>query len=70
MAKEKYTITNIVDIVGQLDINDHNDLTIYVTEGSGDKAVTRAVDVVPILNAWVGRQIALKLTDEEDGYNE
>ena len=70
MAKEKYTITNIVDIVGQLDINDHNDLTIYVTEGSGDKAVTREVDVVPILNACVGRQIVLKLTDEEDGYNE
>lgn len=70
MAKEKYTITNIVDIVGQLDINDHNDLTIYVTEGSGDKAVTREIDVVPILNACVGRQIALKLTDEEDGYNE
>ena len=70
MAKEKYTITNIVDIVGQLDINDNNDLTIYVTEGSGDKAVTREVDVVPILNACVGRQIVLKLTDEEDGCNE
>lgn len=70
MAKEKYTITNIVDIVGRLDVNDHNDLTIYVTEGSGDKAVTREVDIVPILNACVGRQIVLKLTDEEDGYNE
>jgi hypothetical protein len=70
MAKEKYTITNIVDIVGRLDVNDHNDLAIYVTEGSGDKAVTREVDVVPILNACVGRQIVLKLTDEEDGCNE
>lgn len=70
MAKEKYTITNIVDIVGQLDINDNNNLVIYVTEGSGDKAITREVDVVPILNACVGRQITLKLTDEEDGYNE
>ena len=70
MAKEKYTITNIVDIVGRLDVNDHNDLAIYVTEGSGDKAVTREVDVVPILNACVGRQIVLKLADEEDGYNE
>lgn len=70
MAKEKYTITNIVDIVGQLDINDNNNLVIYVTEGNGDKAVTREVDVIPILNACIGRQIALKLTDEEDGYNE
>lgn len=70
MAKEKYTITNIVDIVGQLDINDNNNLVIYVTEGNGDKAVTREVDIIPILNACVGRQIALKLTDEEDGYNE
>lgn len=70
MAKEKYTITNIVDIVGQLDINDNNNLVIYVTKGSGDKAITQEVDVVPILNACVGRQIALKLTDEEDGYNE
>ena len=67
---KKYTITNIVDIVGRLDVNDHNDLAIYVTEGSGDKAVTREVDIVPILNACVGRQIVLKLTDEEDGYNE
>lgn len=66
MAKEKYTITNIVNIVGQLDINDNNNLVIYVTEGSGDKAITQEVDVVPILNACVGRQIALKLTDEED----
>lgn len=70
MAKEKYTITNIVDVVGRLDINDNNNLVIYVTEGNGDKAVTREVDVIPILNACIGRQIALKLTDEEDGYNE
>lgn len=70
MAREKYTITNTIDIVGQLDFNDSGELVVYVTEGNGDKAVTMSVDIMAILNACAGRQIALKLTDEENGCNE
>ena len=70
MAREKYTITNTVDIVGQLDFNDSGELTVYVTEGNGDNAVTMSIDIMAILNACAGRQIVLKLTDEENGCNE
>jgi hypothetical protein len=70
MAREKYTITNTVDIVGRLDFNDNGELTVYVTEGTGDKAVTMAVDIMTILDSCAGRQIMLKLTDEENGCDE
>ena len=70
MAREKYTITNTIDIVGQLDFNDSGELTVYVTEGNGDNAVTMSIDIMAILNACAGRQITLKLTDEENGCNE
>ena len=35
MAKDKYTITNAVDIVGTLDQNQDEKLVVYVESGKG-----------------------------------
>ena len=70
MAKDKYLISNIVDVVGTLDYNDNNELVILIEHGKGDNIVVTEVNALEILSRCAGRQIALKLTDEEDGYNE
>ena len=70
MAKNKYTVTEAVDIVGTLDYNQSEDLVVYVEVGRGDNIITRAIDVIDVLRQCVGRQISLKLTNEEDKCDE
>lgn len=70
MAKDKFVVSNTVDVVGTLDYNQNERLVICVEVGKGDNAIIKEVDAIELLNKCVGRQIVLKLTDEEYGYDE
>ena len=70
MAKDKYTLTSVVDLVGTLDYNQNEELVVFVESGKGDNVVVNEVDLMTVLSSCVGRQISLKLSDEEDKCNE
>ena len=70
MAKNKYTLTNAVEIIGTLDYNQDEQLCVYVETGRGDNTVIREVLLSDVLDKCVGMQIALKLTNEEDKCDE
>ena len=70
MAKDKYIVSSMVDIVGTLDYNQNEDFVIYIEQGRGDNMIVKEINLLDVLKPCVGRQIALKLTDEEDGCNE
>ena len=70
MAKDKYIVSSMVDIVGTLDYNQNEDFVIYIEQGRRDNMIVREINLLDVLKPCVGRQIALKLTDEEDGCNE
>ena len=69
MAKDKYSISSVVDIVGTLDYNQNEELVVNIEQGKGDNIVITEVDIVEVLRNCVGRQIVIKLTDEEDRCN-
>lgn len=69
MAKDKYSISSVVDIVGTLDYNQNEELVVNIEQGKGDNIVITEVDLVEVLRNCVGRQIVIKLTDEEDRCN-
>ena len=69
MAKDKYSISSVVDIVGTLDYNQNKELVVNIEQGKGDNIVITEVDLVEVLRNCVGRQIVIKLTDEEDRCN-
>ena len=69
MAKDKYSISSVVDIVGTLDYNQNEELVVNIEQGKGDNTIVTEVDIVDVLRNCVGRQINIKLTDEEDGCN-
>lgn len=69
MAKDKYTVSTTVDLVGLLDLDQNERLMVQVEHGKGDNMVVVAVDLLDVLNNCLGRQISLKLTDEEDKTN-
>lgn len=70
MAKDRYVVTNAVDVVGKLDYNQSEQLVVYIEQGKGDNVVVNEVDIMDILHNCVGRQISLKLVDEEDKCDE
>ena len=70
MAKNKYTLTNAVEIIGTLDYNQDERLCVYVETGRGDNTLIREVLLSDVLEKCVGMQIALKLTNEEDKCDE
>lgn len=70
MAKDKYVVSSMVDIVGTLDYNQNEDFVIYIEQGRGDNMIVKEINLLDVLKHGVGRQISLKLTDEEDGCNE
>lgn len=70
MAKDKYTISTNIDIVGRLDYNQSEELVVYIEKGKGDNIVIVEVPLMDILQSCVGRQIILKLTEEEDKCDE
>ena len=70
MAKDKYTISTNVDIIGKLDYNQQDELVVYIERGKGDNMIIVEVPLMDILQSCAGRQIALKLTEEEDKCDE
>lgn len=70
MAKDKYTVSTNIDIVGQLDYNQSEELVVYIEKGKGDNVVIVEVPLMDILQSCVGRQMILKLTEEEDKCDE
>lgn len=70
MAKDKYTVSTNIDIVGRLDYNQSEELVVYIEKGRGDNIVIVEVPLMDILQSCVGRQMILKLTEEEDKCDE
>ena len=70
MAKDKYTISTNVDIVGRLDYNQQDELVVYIEKGKGDNMIVVEAPLMDILQCCAGRQIVLKLTEEEDKCDE
>jgi len=70
MAKDKYTVSTNIDIVGRLDYNQSEELVVYIEKGKGDNVVIVEVPLMDILQSCVGRQMILKLTEEEDKCDE
>ena len=70
MAKNRYTLTNTVDLVGTLDYNQEDKLVVYVEGGKGDNVVVSEIPLEEVLQRCVGMQIALKLSNEEDKCDE
>ena len=70
MAKDKYTISTNVDIIGKLDYNQQEELVVYIERGKGDNMIIVEVPLMDVLQSCAGRQILLKLTEEEDKYDE
>lgn len=70
MAKDKYTLTSVVDLIGTLDYNQNEELMVFVESGKGENVIVNEIDLMAVLSSCVGRQISLKLSDEKDKCNE
>ena len=70
MAKDKYTVSTNIDIVGRLDYYQSEELVVYFEKGKGDNVGIVEVPLMDILQSCVGRQMILKLTEEEDKCDE
>ena len=70
MAKDKYVVSTNVDIIGKLDYNQQDELVVYIEKGKGDNMIIVEVPLMDILQSCAGRQIMLKLTEEEDKCDE
>lgn len=70
MAKDKYTVSTNIDIVGRLDYNQSEELVVYIEKGKGDNIIIVEVPLMDILQSCAGRQMILKLTEEEDKCDE
>lgn len=68
MAKDKYIQNTIIEIAGTLDRNVDNELVVWIDKGK-DYPI-ESIDIVELLGNMIGRQIALKLSDERDLTNE
>nr|DAP86219.1 MAG TPA: hypothetical protein [Caudoviricetes sp.] len=68
MAKDKYIQNIITEIAGTLDRNDNNELVVWIDKGK-DYPI-ESIDIVGLLGNMIGKQIALKLSDERDLTNE
>ena len=68
MAKDKYIQNTITEIAGTLDRNDNNEMVVWIDKGK-DYPI-ESIDIVGLLGSMIGKQIALKLSDEKDLTNE
>ena len=68
MAKDEYIQNTITEIAGTLDRNDNNELVVWIDKGK-DYPI-ESIDIVGLLGSMIGKQIALKLSDEKDLTNE
>lgn len=62
MAKDKYKQTTTIDIIGTLDIDENDNLKITIWKDDEFEKI----DVREVLERNLGKQIALKLSSEED----
>ena len=53
MAKDKYTISTNVDIIGRLDYNQQDELVVYIEKGKGDNMIVVEVPLMDILQSYV-----------------
>ena len=67
MAKGKFVVSKTTELVGYLDYDQNESLTVFVETGKGDNTVMTAVDLLGVLNECIGQNISLKLAEEEDG---
>lgn len=63
MAKDIYRTLNTVELIGTVDINANGELVVYVEQGK--EAPTLEINLLDILEENKGKQIALKLTNEQ-----
>lgn len=70
MAKDKYTISSTVTLIGSLDYNQNDSLVVYVEKGKGDNVSIVEVPLMDVLDSCVGKRVELKLLDEKDKCNE
>ena len=70
MAKDKYTISSTVTLIGSLDYNQNDSLVVYVEKGKGDNVSIIEVPLMDVLDSCVGKRVELKLLDEKDKCNE
>ncbi len=70
MAKDKYTISSTVTLIGNLDYNQNDSLVVYVEKGKGENMSIVEVPLMDILDTCVSRRIELKIVDEKDKCNE
>lgn len=68
MAKDKYIQNTITEIAGTLDRNDNNELVVWIDKGK-DYPI-ESIDIVGLPGNMIGKQIALRLSDEKDLTNE
>lgn len=66
MAKDKYKQTTTIDITGTLDIDENDTLKIIICRDDDFEKI----DLRDILERNLGKQIALRLSSEEDLINE
>lgn len=70
MAKDKYTISSTVTLIGNLDYNQDDSLVVYVEKGKGESMSIVEVPLMDILDTCVGRRIEIKIVDEKDKCDE
>lgn len=70
MAKDKYTISSTVTLIGNLDYNQNDSLVVYVEKGKGEDMSIVEVPLMDILDGCVGRRIEMKIVDEKDKCDE
>ena len=66
MAKDRFTVSTMTELIGYLDLDQDEKMTVVVETGKGDSTRVVAVDVVEVLKNCLGQKIALKLVDDED----
>lgn len=70
MAKDKYTISSMINLVGNLDYNEQDSLVVYVEKGKGDDITIVEVPLTDVLENCIGRRIEIKIVDEKDKCDE
>lgn len=70
MAKDKYIVSSMINLVGNLDYNEQDSLVVYVEKGKGDDVTIIEVPLVDVLENCIGRRIEIKIVDEKDKCDE
>ena len=66
MAKDKFVVSTTTELIGYLDYDQDERLSVIVERGKGDNVITTSIDLLSVLNDCIGQSISLKLAEEED----